>query len=428
MPVKLLGDSGRLGQVLTNLVGNAIKFTERGEVAVLARRESETRDEVVLHFTINDTGPGISSEALDRLFDPFYQVDSSNTRRHGGTGLGLAISAQIVELMGGALKVESAVGHGSSFSFDARFRKPVGVYESEADGRARLRGKRVLVVVANGAAAQWICRQICSIGLECDIALTSSEALKILPRPIATPSRFDSALIDLDSGALNGVELGRAIHADARLQETRLIALHKFGHRPDYAALRADGFRSWTSKPIRQSRLFDCLALAAGLVDSGSDAGVQLPESSSRRSALATSAHQLSVPAESRSRARILSVEDHPVNQRVVLKMLERLGYHGDGVSNGREAVEALRERDYDIILMDCQMPEMDGYAATRAIRSEFRGPRGTVIIGVTANALNDDQQKCLDAGMDGYLSKPLLMKTLAGTLTRWLGPAGHHL
>jgi len=428
MPVKLLGDSGRLVQVLTNLVGNAIKFTERGEVAVLARRESETADEVVLHFTINDTGPGISSDSLDRLFDAFYQVDSSSTRRHGGTGLGLAISAQIVELMGGALKVESVVGHGSSFSFAARFRKLAGVSETEADACARLRGKRVLVVDANRAAAQWICRQISSMGLECEIALSSFEALEILFRSHALPTRFDSALIDLDSGALNGIELGRAIHADPRLREMRMIALHKFGHRPDYPALQAAGFHTWTSKPIRQSRLFDCLARAVALEYAAPDLSAQTSDLPSKRSAPATpSMHQQSstVAAETSSRVRILSVEDHPVNQRVVLKMLERLGYQGEGVSNGREAVEAVRKRDYDIILMDCQMPEMDGYAATRAIRTEFRGTRGKVIIGVTANALNDDRQKCLDAGMDGYLSKPLLMEALAATLARFLAVAG---
>ncbi|HWN57657.1 MAG TPA: response regulator [Methylomirabilota bacterium] len=428
MPVKVLGDSGRLVQVLTNLVGNAVKFTEHGEVAVLARRESETADEVVLHFTINDTGPGISSDSLGRLFDPFYQVDSSTTRRHGGTGLGLAISAPIVELMGGTLKVESVVGHGSSFSFAARFRKLPGVCETEADACARLRGKRVLVVDANSAAAQWICRQISSMGLECETALTSAEALEILFRSHATPSRFDSALIDLDSGALNGIELGRAIHADPRLREMRLIALHKFGHRPDYPALEAAGFHTSTSKPIRQSRLFDCLARAVALEYSDSDLSAQISDSPSKRSISALpSRHQLSstVVAETGSRVRILSVEDHPVNQRVVLKMLERLGYQGEGVSNGREAVEAVRKHDYDIILMDCQMPEMDGYAATRAIRTEFRGTRGKVIIGVTANALNDDRQKCLDAGMDGYLSKPLLMEALAATLARWLAVSG---
>ena len=376
-------------------------------------------------FTINDTGPGISSDSLDRLFDAFYQVDASSTRRQGGTGLGLAISAQIVELMGGALKVESVVGHGSSFSFEAKFRKQAGLCETEADACARLRGKRVLVVDADSAAAQWICRQISSMGLECEVALTSAEALEILFRSHATPSRFDSTLIDLYSGELNGIELGRAIHADPRLREMRLIALHRFGHRPDYPALRAAGFHTWTSKPIRQSRLFDCLVRAVALEYSAPDlsAQISLP---SRRSVRVTP-HQVSsaVIAETGSRVRILSAEDHPVNQRVVLKMLERLGYHGEGVSNGREAVEAVRKRDYDIILMDCQMPEMDGYAATRAIRTEFRGTRGKVIIGVTANALNDDRQKCLDAGMDGYLSKPLLMEGLAATLARFLAVAG---
>lgn len=421
VPVSLLGDSGRLGQVLTNLVGNAIKFTERGEVAVLARRESETADEVMLHFTISDTGPGISTESLSRLFDAFYQADSASTRRHGGTGLGLAISAQIVELMGGALEVESVLGHGSSFSFNARFRKLPGVCETEAQARASLRGKRVLVVDANGTAAQWMCRQIRSWGLECDIARTCSEALEVLSRFHATPNRFCCAVIDLDPGAINGVELGRAIHADARLQAIGLIAIHKLGHRPDSPAMSAAGFRSWISKPVRQSQLFDCLAEA--IAESGSEASAQISQASSRRPAPQAALNQLSsaVPAEIRTGARILSAEDHLVNQRVVLKMLERLGYHGDGVRNGLEAVGALRQRDYDIILMDCQMPEMDGYTATRAIRSEFRGPRRIIIIGVTANALHGDRQKCLDAGMDDYLSKPLLPEALAATLARWL-------
>jgi CheY-like chemotaxis protein/HPt (histidine-containing phosphotransfer) domain-containing protein len=186
--------------------------------------------------------------------------------------------------------------------------------------------------------------------------------------------------------------------------------------------------RSWISKPVLQSALFDCIAAATQ--DAGAEAGKQISHDSTRRFLPATSLSQLSsaVPAEIRARTRILSVEDHPVNQRVVLKMLERLGYHGDGVSNGAEAVEALRSRDYDIILMDCLMPEMDGYAATRAIRSEFQGSRRVTIIGVTANALHGDRQRCLDAGMNDYLSKPLLAEALAETLTRWLmlnGPGG---
>jgi len=416
MPVKVRGDSGRLRQVLTNLIGNAVKFAERGEVAVLANLKSESADEAVLHFTINDTGPGIANESLGRLFDAFYQADSSSSRRHGGTGLGLAISAQIVDVMGGKLKVESVVGQGSAFSFEARFRKPVGIGVTELEAHAVLRGKRVLAVDADGAAANWMCRQLSSWGVECEIARTSSEALQVLVRSHAAPDRFDYAVIDLDSGAMNGVELGRAIKTDARLQATRLIALHEFGHRPDYQALRAAGFDTWTSKPMRQSRLFECLAMAVPSEVASADAGAQISDSSLRRAAPGNRSH---------SRARILSVEDHSVNQRVVLKMLERLGYQADTARNGCEAVEALRYRDYDIILMDCQMPEMDGYAATRAIRSEFRGRRRQVIIGVTANALNDDQQKCLDAGMDGYLSKPLLREALAATLARWLPPAG---
>jgi two-component system sensor histidine kinase/response regulator len=420
MPVSLLGDSGRLRQVLTNLVGNAIKFTEHGEIAVLARRESETAEEVSLHFTVNDTGPGISPEFQARIFDPFYQADSASTRRHGGTGLGLAISSQIVELMDGKLKVESVAGIGSSFSFNVRFRKPAGGCETEENAHASLRGKRILVVDPDAAAAQWLCRQLCSWGLECEIARTSSEALEILARSRATPKNVDCALIDLDRGGLDGLELARAIHADATLQATRLIAIHKFGRRLDPDALTAAGFSSWTSNPVRQSQLFDCIAEAITV----SEAGAPISNASSRRSGPRVSLNQLSsaVPLDVRAHARILSVDDHPVNQSVVLKMLERLGYHGESAHNGLEAVEALRQHDYDLILMDCQMPEMDGYAATRAIRNELRKPEIT-IVGLTASALDGDRQKCLDAGMDDYLSKPLSAEALAETLARWLAP-----
>src|SRR4029077_257990 len=233
------GDPGRIRQVLTNLIGNAVKFTERGEVSVMANLKSESADEAVLHFTIKDTGPGIAKKSLGRLFDAFYQADSPSSRRYGGTGLGLAISAQIVEVMGGKLKVESVVGEGSSFSFEARFRKPVAICETELHAHASLRGKRMLAVDADGAGANWMCRQLSSWGVECEIARTSSEALQVLVRSHAAPNRFDYAVIDLDSSAMNGVELGRAIKADARLHATRLIALHEFSHRPDYQALRA---------------------------------------------------------------------------------------------------------------------------------------------------------------------------------------------
>ena len=219
---------------------------------------------------------------------------------------------------------------------------------------------------------------------------------------------------------MDGVELGLAIKADARLQATRLIALHEFGHRPDYQALRTAGFDTWTSKPMRQSCglsssvwLWRCCRRTFA----SADAGAQISDSSLRRAAPRNRSH---------SRARILSVEDHSVNQRVVLKMLERLGYQADTARNGCEAVEAIRYRDYDIILMDCQMlgnGRLRGDA--RDSQRILRGRRRPVIIGVTANALNDDQQKCLDAGMDGYLSKPLLMEALAATLARWLVVAG---
>ena len=227
-------------------------------------------------------------------------------------------------------------------------------------------------------------------------------------------------MIDLDRGGLDGVELCRAIHADATLRATSLIAIHKFGRRLDHEALTTAGFRSWTSNPVRQSQLFDCIAQATAMPK----AGAKISDALARRSGPRASLNQLSsaVPLDVRAHARILSVDDHLVNQSVVLKMLERLGYHADRALDGLEAVECLRRHDYDLLLMDCQMPTMDGYTATRAIRSEFR-ERRVIIIGVTANALAGDREKCLEAGMDDYLSKPLSAEALAQALARWLTP-----
>ncbi len=415
VPVGAVGDAGRLRQVLINLVSNALKFTESGEVAVLARAESETHDEIKLHFTVNDTGPGVRPEMLGRLFEPFRE---SGDQRAGGIGLGLTLSARLVEMMGGKIGVESALGDGSSFWFSARFRKPPGGLVTQLQRYASLAGKRALIVSTDAGVAQWLRRQIAAWGLDCGNAIAGAEAVDAIARARDARESYDFAVLDLPLAGVDGFELARSIDSHSPPASTRLFAIHEFGKRPDEAAMRAAGFFAWTTKPVRQSVLFEHFADTVAAAGDRNSASPPTEETAAGPSAFSTT-----VPEEVRKRTRILVAEDHRVDQRVLEKMLERLGYRVDVVRNGREAVDAMHHTDYGIVLMDCQMPELDGYGATREIRYEFRGVRPIVIIGITASALRGDRQKCLDAGMDDYLSKPVLPEELESTLARWLSP-----
>jgi two-component system, sensor histidine kinase and response regulator len=419
VPIRLRGDPLRLRQVLINLVGNAIKFTERGEVAVLLRVEKQGADAVTLHFTVRDTGVGIPHEAQRHLFEAFYQAARSTAHRHGGTGLGLAISAEIVELMGGNIGVESEPGRGSRFWFTADLRPAAGAVETGAESCWELWGTRVLVADRVASSSGDIRRQLNSWGIEAETAVTGRQAIEMLRRAAAAGRPFEIALINLQISDPNGLELCRALQLDPATETTRVVAMYPLGRGPDEGAMREAGVCAWLSKPVRQSRLFNCLAdaLATG---SGAEPG---PDRLQTHRPVLAPLHNLSglVPERARARARILLAEDHEVSRRVVLRILDRLGYHADSVSNGREAMEAVRGTPYDVILMDCLMPEMDGYEATREIRREFATGRRIAIIGVTAHAFEGDRQKCLDAGMDDYLSKPIMPEELAGAIARWL-------
>ncbi|HYL57245.1 MAG TPA: response regulator, partial [Candidatus Acidoferrales bacterium] len=418
VPVGAVGDAGRLRQVLINLVGNALKFTERGEVAVLARAESETHDEIKLHFTVNDTGPGVRPEMLPQLFEPVHESSQPADQRRSGIGLGLTLSARLVEMMGGKIGVESALGDGSSFWFSARFRKPPGGLMTQQQRYAALAGMRALIVSTDAGVAQWLRRQIAAWGLDCGNAISGAEAADAVARARSAGEGYDFAVLDLPLAGVDSFELARSIRGDSKQPTPRLYAIHEFGKRPDEVALRAAGFFAWTTKPVRQSVLFDHFVDAAAPAGEKRSLPPQEPEAG-------TSAFSTTVPEEVRKRTRILLAEDHRVDQRVLEKMLERLGYRVDVVRNGREAVDAIRHTDYGVVLMDCQMPELDGYGATREIRYEFRGMRPIVIVGITASALRGDRQKCLDAGMDDYLSKPVRPEELESMLARWLAP-GH--
>jgi len=421
VPTLLRGDPGRLRQVLTNLAGNAIKFTDRGEVVVRVTKEAETADRVVVRVTVSDTGIGIPEEAQQYIFQAFAQADGSTTRKYGGTGLGLAISQQLVGLMGGEISVESEAGRGSTFSFTLPFEKQPAGAVAAPPVKAELTDARVLVVDDNATNRMLLHYQVTSWGMRNGSAASGPEALALLHREAAAGDPYDLAILDLQMPEMDGLMLAKAIKADATTAATRIIIMTSLGHRIEAEAMRAAGVAAYLTKPVKQSQLYDCLAtvMASGL------SLATAPESSRPDTQQWTP--PLPAPGQEGSqRARILVAEDNPVNQEVALRQLYKLGYTAEAVANGREVLEALASTAYDLVLIDCQMPEMDGYETTEEIRRREGDSRHTAVIAMTANALESDRERCLAAGMDDYLSKPVRPRELAAVLERWLSaPAG---
>jgi len=411
LPTRVRGDAGRLRQVLINMVGNAVKFTERGEVVVRATKEYEN-GHVIARFEVTDTGIGLSKEAQRYLFQPFIQADGSTTRKYGGTGLGLAISKQLVELMGGAIGVESEPGRGSTFWFTARLDKQPGPVEARAaTPHIDLHNLRVLVVDDNATNRQILLRQITSWGMMATVAESGAQALELLRAAAGQGQEYDVALLDLHMPVMDGFELARAIKADANIALTLLVLMPTYGQRGDAQLAREVGIAAYLTKPVRQSQLFDCLATVTAHGDTASPT----PAAPQR---LVTK-HPLEEAHPAR-RSRILIAEDNPVNQKVAARQIEKLGYRADIAANGLEVLDALLRIPYDIVLMDCQMPEMDGFEATSKIRLREGKNKRTIIIAMTANALEGDREKCLVAGMDDYISKPVRVAELQHILERW--------
>jgi two-component system sensor histidine kinase/response regulator len=414
VPVRLRGDSLRLCQVLTNLLGNAVKFTREGEVTVRVGLVSQDESEVVLRFTIRDTGVGIPLEGQRHLFQIFAQGDSSTTRKYGGSGLGLAISAQLVELMGGQIGVKSQSPGGSTFWFTAKFRKQAVAAESSLDAPGRLKGARILVVDSSPSGARIVCDHVAVWAMRYQAVASATGAIAALKSALAEGDPYAVALIDLQSSEMDGLALGCAIKADPQLARIRLLGMYPLGGRPDEAQARAAGINSLLAKPIRQSQLFNSLnVLLAG-------ARATVPASAQGRS---PATHEIAsrVPPEMGSHLKLLLVEDDEVNQQVAFRMIQRLGFHASVVANGRQALEELTRTSYDLILMDWQMPEMDGLSATREIRRREGSARHTTIVGLTANALSSDREECLKSGMDDYLTKPVSPEDLAAMLEKWI-------
>jgi two-component system sensor histidine kinase/response regulator len=418
VPDVAVGDAGRLRQILLNLGGNAVKFTPVGEVQISAMLESETDDAVVIRFAVRDSGIGIPGHKLPLLFGAFQQVDASTTRQYGGTGLGLAISKRLVELMGGAIGAESEDGRGSTFWFTARLGKPRSRGRRHEPLHDALRRARMLIVDDNATNRIVLSEQLTSWGVRQSAADSAAGALDMLRTARVDGDPFDLVITDMQMPDVDGESLGRIIKTDAELSNTLLIMMTSLRLRGSAERLTSIGFSACLTKPVRQSQLFDCLATVLG--DKAPPASEPTPGRATRHARVPTR----------RRVERILLAEDNPTNQVVATRLLEKMGFRVVTVANGQEAVRALETVPFDLVMMDVQMPVMDGFAATRAIRSRESAVlnRRVPIIAMTAHALKGDRERCLESGMDDYVSKPIDPRELANVTARWVPPGPGHL
>ena len=412
VPSELQGDPGRLRQVLVNLTGNAIKFTSQGEVVIRVNKVSETTDGIQLCFTVRDTGIGISPNKVGLLFNKFTQVDSSTTRLFGGTGLGLAISKQLVDLMRGDIGVRSEEGKGSEFWFTVRLAKQPASDASVATVSADLRGVRVLIVDDHPVNREILLVLLKSWGMRPAEAADGPSALLALKQAKAAKEPFALAILDMQMPGMDGKSLGRAVKSDPDLRDTVLVMATSLGQVGGDQQWKEIGFVANLTKPVRRTELRDVIEAVVS--------GKKIKE---RRSNAALS----SATAQYSSGAHILVVEDNATNQQVAVGILKRLGMRADVAANGVEAIKALGAAPYDMVLMDAQMPEMDGFQAAQIIRD----PKSRVldhrvpIIAMTAHAMQGDRERCLQAGMDDYVTKPIEVPALIAALEKWLARKG---
>lgn len=399
VPSMLIGDPTRLRQIILNLVHNAIKYTEEGAVSVRVTPIKETDSDVELSFEVTDTGIGIPKDRQDRLFKSFSQVDSSTTRKYGGTGLGLAISKRLTEMMGGRIRVSSEEGKGSTFSFSATFKKQ-DISKKSTQIRTSpgtLRGKRILAVDDNKVNREIIAAYLASWDSDPKVASSSKEAFQLLKEAAEASTPFDLLITDVLMPEIDGMQLSKQVREDEALKNTCIIVLTSSGVRGDGAKFREIGVNGYFSKPIKSSRLYNAIVTVLGLADESRC----IPE---KREMMTRHA----LKEMKKQGIRILVAEDNEINKKVVRHQLHRLGYAVDIVENGKQAVEAVKTGSYNLVLMDIQMPEMDGYEATRIIRNMTNGLKNIPIIAMTANAMKGDREKCLAAGMDDYIAKPV--------------------
>ena len=413
VPHHLVGDPGRIRQIITNLVGNAIKFTHAGHVLMNVECVSQKENRALIQVSIQDTGIGIPEEKLDHLFDKFTQADTSTTRQYGGTGLGLAISKQLVELMGGKVWAESIHGAGSTFHFTLTL--PVGSQELVRHSPGPdFNQIRVLIVHSHAVICTVLSEKLTSWGLRNDHSVSSSETLRLLREAHATQDPYHVVLLSYDLEDGDGEALGRMLKADPLLKDTVLIMLTAAGLRGDAQRLGAAGFSAYVTKPIRPSQLRDTLARVWSERQQGQNK-FMTRHTLAKPPLRETPAQPIS---QHQTYAHVLLAEDNKVNQKVAVRLLEKLGCRVDVAGNGLQAVEMALRHSYDMIFMDCQMPEMDGYEATQVIRQ--KQTQHIPIIAMTANAMQGDKEKCLNIGMDDYVSKPVKPASVKAMLDRW--------
>jgi two-component system sensor histidine kinase/response regulator len=412
VPTSVRGDPVRFRQILGNLLSNAMKFTEQGGISVRTELAGEIEGAFTLRFIIKDTGIGVRADQIPRLFDSFVQADDTSTRKYGGAGLGLAIAKQLVELMRGEIGAESTPGEGSTFWFTAVFEKQASEETVDVRIDLDLRNCRVLLVEDSAAEREHIRGRLESWGAECDEVTHESSTLDALRNAAGGGRPFKLALIAMDMQGQDGMLIGHAIKSDAQVGDTVLIALTDAATRGHGPVLRAVGFDGHVQKPVLAADLRDTISEAMAAAEERA----QAPPSAPRRPEVVQGGPR------PEGKARILVVEDDDVNQKVVLRILQKIGFQADLAVDGRRAVDAVLKNHYDLVLMDVQMPRMDGLEATAQIRFREGSSRHTPIIGLTANALSSDRERCLGAGMDDYLSKPVSNERLRTAISHWVG------
>jgi PAS domain S-box-containing protein len=412
LPGAVKGDPGRLRQILTNLGGNAVKFTSAGEVAIEAKVLESTATGTHVRFEVRDTGIGIPADRIERLFQPFSQVDASTTRQFGGTGLGLSIVRRLVDLMGGQCGVSSVAGSGSTFWFTLHF--AVSSYDIQQAIRIpqTLKDRRVLVVDDNQTNLKILAAQMTRCGMLAKCVSSATSAMEALRAAAAEGRPYEVALLDHDMPVIDGSQLGRLIHDDPAINSVRLVLLTSSGQPGESSRFSRMGFAAYLLKPVSHGDLLDALMLVLGASGDDWDAP-KLP---------IVTQHELLVMRAREKRVRVLLAEDNLVNQKVGVKLLEKIGCTVEVATNGKEAVRAWESGHFDVIFMDCQMPEMDGYEATRQIRSRESASHRTPIVALTAHAMKGADEECRTAGMNDYITKPIDSELLKACIARCCG------